>query len=339
MIMTRRSSTMNNNSNTSSNNHTNSSSAGNKRKRPTASNKNVNNAASVPMFLRKTFGLIDSCDPAIATWADDGLSFIIKDVEKFANESIPRCFKHNKMSSFVRQLNFYGFRKVRDDPLFLNDFDETTADWCQFHHPKFQRGHPELLCEIKKPTQQEPAEKEEVEALREEVKNLRAQVKNLRSDMNIMATLMGDITKNLQRRVSQRQPLISDPSGFLNTNDSFEPASKRARLATPSPPPSPMMCLGDDELVQDSMAYSNSASDEQHRRQSMIKVENAVAPPEFSSLKPIPLERNTSTLSAISMSSEDERFLETIFADDGNNNPSTVDIPDMIGSTTQMASV
>lgn len=82
----------------------------------------------LPMFLSKTYHMIERCDPAIATWAEDGLSFIVKNSELFAQKYLPQYFKHSNFSSFARQLNFYGFRKLRTDPILTTEADPATAN-------------------------------------------------------------------------------------------------------------------------------------------------------------------------------------------------------------------
>lgn len=62
----------------------------------------------VPPFLSKTFDLVD--DPAldaIISWGSTGGSFVVWDPMEFARIILPRNFKHNNFSSFVRQLNTY----------------------------------------------------------------------------------------------------------------------------------------------------------------------------------------------------------------------------------------
>jgi len=61
-----------------------------------------------PMFVKKTYAMINTSDPALATWTDDGKMFVIKDQDTFAKEVIPQFFDLKKFTSFTRQLNFYG---------------------------------------------------------------------------------------------------------------------------------------------------------------------------------------------------------------------------------------
>lgn len=106
----------------------------------------------LPMFLSKTYHMMDRCDPNIATWSSSGDNFIVKDVELFSTKVLPLYFKHSNFSSFARQLNFYGFRKLRSDPILTSEVDPTTSCFVRFYHDKFQKDKPELLHQIKRAT-------------------------------------------------------------------------------------------------------------------------------------------------------------------------------------------
>ncbi|CAA2960487.1 heat stress transcription factor B-2b, partial [Olea europaea subsp. europaea] len=59
-------------------------------------------------FLTKTFQLVD--DPSVdelISWNEDGTAFIVWRPAEFARDLLPKYFKHNNFSSFVRQLNTY----------------------------------------------------------------------------------------------------------------------------------------------------------------------------------------------------------------------------------------
>ncbi|KAK4368773.1 hypothetical protein RND71_012565 [Anisodus tanguticus] len=59
---------------------------------------------------RRLFDMVD--DPStdkIVSWSSDGDNkFVVWDPPEFAKELVPKYFKHNNFSSFVRQLNTYS---------------------------------------------------------------------------------------------------------------------------------------------------------------------------------------------------------------------------------------
>ncbi|KAK9289924.1 hypothetical protein L1049_008085 [Liquidambar formosana] len=91
-----------------------------------------------PPFLLKTYMLVE--DPTtneVISWNADGTAFVVWQPAEFARDLLPTLFKHSNFSSFVRQLNTYGFRKV------------ATSRW-EFCNDMFRKGERELLCEIRR---------------------------------------------------------------------------------------------------------------------------------------------------------------------------------------------
>jgi heat shock transcription factor len=59
-------------------------------------------------FLTKTYQIVDDHTiNDVVSWNEDGSSFIVWDPTVFARDLLPKYFKHNNFSSFVRQLNTY----------------------------------------------------------------------------------------------------------------------------------------------------------------------------------------------------------------------------------------
>lgn len=68
----------------------------------------MSSANAPPPFLSKTYDMVD--DPAtdsIVSWSPTNNSFVVWKPAEFARDLLPKYFKHNNFSSFVRQLNTY----------------------------------------------------------------------------------------------------------------------------------------------------------------------------------------------------------------------------------------
>lgn len=65
-------------------------------------------ANAPPPFLVKTYDMVDdSSTDKIVSWSATNNSFVVWDPPEFARDLLPKYFKHNNFSSFVRQLNTY----------------------------------------------------------------------------------------------------------------------------------------------------------------------------------------------------------------------------------------
>lgn len=94
--------------------------------------------SSPPPFLLKTYMMVE--DPAtddVISWNAEGTAFVVWQPAEFARDLLPTLFKHSNFSSFIRQLNTYGFRKV------------ATNRW-EFCNDKFRKGEKESLCKIRR---------------------------------------------------------------------------------------------------------------------------------------------------------------------------------------------
>jgi len=141
-------------------------------------------AHQLPIFLTKTYHMIEKCDGEVATWSENGDNFVVKNVEKFASSILPQYFKHSNFSSFARQLNFYGFRKLKAEPILTADYDARTASYVRFYHEKFQKDRPELLVHIKRATKSDVHAKDDVESMRAEIQHLNDVIAGMQNEFD-----------------------------------------------------------------------------------------------------------------------------------------------------------
>uniref|UniRef100_A0A674KH79 Heat shock transcription factor, Y-linked-like n=1 Tax=Terrapene triunguis TaxID=2587831 RepID=A0A674KH79_9SAUR len=114
-------------------------------------------------FPKKLWKIVES-DQFKSLWWDDDGNCVVIDEELFKKEVLERrgplrIFETDCMKSFIRQLNLYGFSKMRQDfqrsaslAEFLAEEKAASAfSKLQFYHnPNFKRGSPHLLPRCKR---------------------------------------------------------------------------------------------------------------------------------------------------------------------------------------------
>lgn len=96
---------------------------------------NKNSQSRPNKFLSRLYSILsDSTHSTCINWSESGESLIISDISEFTSSVLPLYFRHKNFSSFIRQLNMYGFHKERD-----------SGSLQTFSHPFFTRNNQENL--------------------------------------------------------------------------------------------------------------------------------------------------------------------------------------------------
>jgi hypothetical protein len=95
----------------------------------------------VPNFPAKMHAILSRPDLVdIVSWMDHGRSWRVLKPREFEVRVIPTYFEHSKFSSFIRQANGWGFRRITQG-----------RDRNSYYHPLFLRGLPHLCKQMKRP--------------------------------------------------------------------------------------------------------------------------------------------------------------------------------------------
>jgi len=94
----------------------------------------------IPSFIRKTYEILEENRfPDIIDWSKDEKALVIFKPADFASQVLPLYFKHNHLTSFVRQLHMYNFHKRR-----------AVGNDHIYYHELFQKNKKYLLKNIRK---------------------------------------------------------------------------------------------------------------------------------------------------------------------------------------------
>ncbi|KAF8036251.1 hypothetical protein BT93_C2076 [Corymbia citriodora subsp. variegata] len=163
-------------------------------------------------FLRKTYEMVSDVDTdPVVSWGSSQDSFVVWDQQEFSKQVLPRYFKHSNFSSFIRQLNTYGFRKIDPDRL-------------EFANQGFQKGKTHLLKNIKRrrklskhrktssstvTSDYDKAEKEvELETLKKDQEVLKTKILKLREERDNLQHEIEQVTERVRRAECWNQQIF-----------------------------------------------------------------------------------------------------------------------------------
>lgn len=131
--------------------------------------------------------------------------FVVKNAQLFSQKVIPQYFDCT-LSSFKRQLNYYGFVRVMEsevkEKVVSNPKKRSRAMRYRHERDKFQKDRLDLLHEIQRSTCNDP--KIQMDYLREKVTSLEDENLSLRQEIDALKTEMTMFRQFMEREEARR---------------------------------------------------------------------------------------------------------------------------------------
>ncbi|VAH79689.1 unnamed protein product [Triticum turgidum subsp. durum] len=199
-------------------------------------------SASLPPFLTKTYEMVDEpATDAVVAWTPSGTSFVVLSQADFCRDLLPKYFKHNNFSSFVRQLNTYGFRKVDPEQWefaneeFIRDQRHRLKNIHRrkpiFSHSSHTQGAGPLADSERRDYD------EEIERLKCDNASLKLQLERKKTDMESKMKALEDklfaIEDQQKNLISYVREIVNAPGFFSSFVEQSDHQGKKRRLPKP----------------------------------------------------------------------------------------------------------
>ncbi|CAK4072998.1 unnamed protein product [Aphanomyces euteiches] len=196
-------------------------------------NSTMSSSGSGPMFLKKLYDMMHTTPASIGGWCQGGAAFEIKNPKEFARVMLPQYFKHSKFSSFVRQLNFYGFQKCKKEVLLVAHETDESRRALTFYHQYFIQHKPHLMHKIRRKTNFSDLASDHGSAT-DDVEELRSEVAGIKRTLSSLSTQLAQLTQLISNVSSPppRQPLMKRNS-LLDALEYLEDAMPTASASMP----------------------------------------------------------------------------------------------------------
>lgn len=145
--------------------------------------RNTSGPKTRPAFVLKLWNMVnDKANEKYIKWMPDGQSFQVINREQFEKVVLPKYFKHSNFSSFVRQLNMYGWHKVQD---VTSGAMQSSDEMWQFKSLNFIRGREDLLDNIvrNKGSKGSDDEEDDFSKLFDELEMIKANQRSIADDL------------------------------------------------------------------------------------------------------------------------------------------------------------
>ncbi|KAI3440858.1 HSF_DOMAIN domain-containing protein [Psidium guajava] len=180
-------------------------------------------------FLLKTYEMVDdAATDEIVAWSPTKSSFIVWNPPEFARVLLPTYFKHNNFSSFIRQLNTYGFRKIDPERWeFANeDFVKDKKHLLKnIHRRKPIHSHSQPQGSMVDP--ERAAYEEELDKLNRDKSALEAKIVRLKKQQSIGKLHMEELIQRVGEMEHRQEDLLGSLGKALQNPNFVEHLTRK----------------------------------------------------------------------------------------------------------------